>query len=133
MILEAVLTVALLIFAALVYAYYVFTSTKAPVNHLPGVNQFWIPFIKIPFVKMELDATKKQGFLDVHRINTQNQKHGLAKIVVFHRAFVGVFNHEYIKQVMITKAKNYPKPFSKKIYQAFDIWGPNVSLRIENL
>jgi hypothetical protein len=126
MLLEALLALVLLVVAAASYAYYLHARAKVPLAHLPGINQFWIPYIKIPFVKMQLDATNKQGFIDTYRMNMANNKHGLAKQVVFNRSYVCVFNHEFVKHVMITKAKNYPKPFSKKIYQAFDIWGPNV-------
>jgi hypothetical protein len=121
-----ILISALVLVAAFVISYYyAHHQTIEKFKHIPGISQYFHSYIPVPFFKYQVSHTNRQEFLDIFRIVKEYAINGVSRVVTYNRAFIAMSSVESIKHVMIKNAKNYPKP-SSKVYEAFDIWGPNV-------
>ncbi|KAL0487390.1 cytochrome P450 [Acrasis kona] len=116
--LMALLIVSSLVILLLVYIWW----ERRPFAHIPGVTQlgamslFSIPFIHKYIPHQEggaLDQLYENGFV----------KDGVLRITAFNASRIYISDADLIKDITLTRAKQFPKP---PIYKMLDIWGSNI-------
>jgi cytochrome P450 len=94
-------------------------------KHIPGVTQFLLPYISIPGIEKHISTSNKQFYKGLYKITKTYAANGVCKYVTYDRPVVLLSDPEHIKHVFVKKSKDYPKP-SMRMYNAFDIFGPNI-------